>query len=313
MKKTYELSKGWSDWVKLGAAILVAVSHYSTVICINLHWSNSSFLRLWCQGAYIGVALFFFFSGYGLMESEKKRHLGLKEFFTKRFLKVYLPALLVSVCWIPLYYGIVDTDHSALTLWGVLYDIVWGFQDPVLWFIKILFILYGLFYGFCWLRSIGNNLLAHVLMIGGTALTIWCAIEFSFPFIAIPLFTIGLYSSLLKEKTPLRIPSSIWMLGAMGVICTGLFALTKMNIIAHGILNSIVTAAVLAVVYALNRATPIRLPKACISGNYMIYLIHMKVLTFMVAEWGHISFGSWALTSIVVTVIFTYIKGILKI
>lgn len=32
--KTYELSKGWSDWVKLGASILVAVSHYATVICI---------------------------------------------------------------------------------------------------------------------------------------------------------------------------------------------------------------------------------------------------------------------------------------
>ena len=28
--RTYELSKDWSNWIKVGAAILVAVSHYST-------------------------------------------------------------------------------------------------------------------------------------------------------------------------------------------------------------------------------------------------------------------------------------------
>lgn len=33
--RTYELNKGWNDWVKLGAAVLVAVSNYSTVIVIN--------------------------------------------------------------------------------------------------------------------------------------------------------------------------------------------------------------------------------------------------------------------------------------
>lgn len=62
--KIYELCKDWSNWIKLGAAILVALSHYSTVIVINNHWSNSVFLRFWCQGVYIGVL--FFLSGYGL-------------------------------------------------------------------------------------------------------------------------------------------------------------------------------------------------------------------------------------------------------
>lgn len=254
--KTYELSKGWSDWVKLGAAILVAVSHYSTVICINHHWSDNAFLHFWCQGAYIGVALFFFFSGYGLMESEKRMHLGLKDFFGKRFLKIYLPLLMVSVCWIPLYYGFVHQNYSSLTFWSVLYDLMWEFQDPVLWFVKILFILYSLFYGFNRFRIMGKNLWAHMFMIGGTGLTIWFAIKCRFPFIAIPLFTIGLYSSLLKNKMLFHFPISIWMLGVMGGVCGGIFFMTNSNIIAHGIVNSIVTSAVLASIYALYNITP---------------------------------------------------------
>lgn len=98
------LSKDWCNWAKLVAALLVAVSHYSTCIVINNHWSDSSFVRFWCQGGNIGVAIFFFLSGYGLMESEKKHHLGVVDFLKKRLSKVYLPVLLVSVFWIPLYY-----------------------------------------------------------------------------------------------------------------------------------------------------------------------------------------------------------------
>lgn len=79
--KKFVLRKEWCDWVKLLAAILVAVSHYSTAVVINRHWSDSSFLRFWCQGGYIGVALFFFFSGYGLMESDAKKHLSAVDFF----------------------------------------------------------------------------------------------------------------------------------------------------------------------------------------------------------------------------------------
>ena len=78
------LSKDWCNWAKLVAALLVAVSHYSTCIVINNHWWDSSFVRFWCQGGNIGVAIFFFLSGYGLMESEKKHHLGVVEFLKKR-------------------------------------------------------------------------------------------------------------------------------------------------------------------------------------------------------------------------------------
>lgn len=311
--RTYELDKGWSDWVKLGAAVLVAVSHYSTVIVINHQWSDSAFMRFWCQGAYIGVALFFFLSGYGLMESDKKRHLGLKDFFTKRFLKVYLPVVMISVVWIPLYYGIVLHDFCSLTLRKLIYDVFWEFQDPVLWFVKILFILYGLFWGFSWLKTKGQDFLAHIFMILGTVVTVWCAIECSFPFISIPLFTIGLYSSLLKERALLGIPSSIWMLGIMTVICTIIGILNRSNIIAHGALNSIVVSVILAGIYVLKIPPILMLSDVFLSANLFVYLVHMKVLVLMIAIRGFIPFWSWALATVAATIVFTYLKKMLKI
>lgn len=253
--KTFTLSKGWSDWAKIGAAILVAVSHYSTVICINNQWNDSAFLRFWCQGGYIGVALFFFFSGYGLMESEKKQHLGCKDFLKKRFLKIYLPVLLVSVFWIPLHYRFVAPE-SSFNLWTALYDVVWGFQDGVLWFIKILFGLYGLFFAFSWLRAKKKFLLAHSLMLLGTLLLFWIAIECKFPYISIPLFTIGMYSSLLQEKRPLGMPASILMLGVLAIVYGVLFILIRENSIAHGVINCVITAIVVYAIFRLDRVTP---------------------------------------------------------
>lgn len=149
--KNFQLNKTWCDWSKLIAAILVAMSHYATCVCINNDWSDSSFLRLWCQGGNLGVALFFFLSGYGLTESEKKQHLVFNAFVKRRFAKVYLPALMVSVAWalVCLCYR---THYSPSSLWEVLYDMFWGFNDSVLWFVKILFGLYGVFYLFTLLR-----------------------------------------------------------------------------------------------------------------------------------------------------------------
>lgn len=44
-------------------------------------------------------------------------------FFRKRFLKVYLPVLLVSVIWIPIYYIFVDKNDAELDVLTILYDL----------------------------------------------------------------------------------------------------------------------------------------------------------------------------------------------
>lgn len=240
--KKFVLRKEWCDWVKLLAAILVAVSHYSTAVVINRHWSDSSFLRFWCQGGYIGVALFFFFSGYGLMESDAKKHLSAVDFFRKRFIKVYLPVLLVSAIWIPVYYTYVGRNNVGLNAWTILYDLLWGFRDCVLWFVKILFLLYGFFCVFAYLLHRKSIVLAHCFIAFGTFAATWIAYLNVFPFIAIPLFLLGIWSSNAKSREFKGVPLPFMLITAMAMICGLVFTLNRSADALHGVVNCLVLA-----------------------------------------------------------------------
>lgn len=233
IQKTF--NKFWTDWAKFGAAILVAISHYSTCVCINNHWSDSVFLRLMCQGGNLGVALFFFLSGYGLMESESKRHLGLKDFVKKRFTKIYLPVLLVSFFWIPT--CLISAQYHPASLGIVIYDILWGFKDSVLWFVKILFALYGLFYVYTEIRVLGRETLSLIILMVGSLLIMWIAIGVGWPYINIPLFSIGVVASEFKDKSLFKIPFYIWLLLLTSVVCSLMFLITSDAHVAHGIIN----------------------------------------------------------------------------
>lgn len=254
--KSFELNKDWSNWIKLLAAVLVAVSHYSTVIVINNHWSDSSFLRFWCQGGYIGVALFFYFSGYGLMESETKKHLSVTDFFRRRFLKVYLPVLLVSAIWIPVYYIYVDKHDVELDVLTFLYDLFWGFRDCVLWFVKILFLLYGLFCIFAHLLHRKRTVLAHCFIALGTIGTTWLAYQNDYPFISVPLFLLGVWSSNAKSREFKGVSLPFLLIMAMVMICGTCFLFNRSADALHGVLNCMVLLMTLYGCILLKRFTP---------------------------------------------------------
>lgn len=250
------LSKDWCNWAKLVAALLVAVSHYSTCVVINNHWSDSAFLRFWCQGGNIGVAIFFFLSGYGLMESEKKHHLGVVEFLKKRPSKIYLPVLLVSVFWIPLYYMFVQKSTDGVTTWGVLYDVLWGFRDCVLWFVKVLILLYCLFTCCCALHKRGYVVVSHILFITGVLSATLLAHHLEYPYISVPLFGLGVYASVYKDKYIMRQPISVALVIAFMIAKALVYIALRDNHFAHGVTNGFVVMVMLYSIYGLNKITP---------------------------------------------------------
>lgn len=100
MIHSLKLPKGTCDVVKLFSALLVITSHMgSTAMGPEYGSSHWSFILMATQSGYTGVAIFFFLSGFGLMESEKKTHLSFGKFLQHRFLKIYYPVVLVSAIW----------------------------------------------------------------------------------------------------------------------------------------------------------------------------------------------------------------------
>lgn len=109
------ISKGISDWTKVLCCIVIAIHHYSQQLHI-LQPDCNPLLRIFAsQGGYFGVAFFFFLSGYGLMKSELKNHLGIGAFLTKRLKKIYVPTLAVTMVWLGLGYW---TGVLEYTNWG---------------------------------------------------------------------------------------------------------------------------------------------------------------------------------------------------
>ena len=96
------IDKPLSSLVKFFAALTVALHHFSQYVYAN-DLSECIIYKLFSfQGGFLAVGVFFFLSGYGLMESEKKSHLSPSAFLKKRLFRVYIPVLLVTVLWLPI-------------------------------------------------------------------------------------------------------------------------------------------------------------------------------------------------------------------
>ena len=112
------LHKDTCNVLKLMAALLVITSHIGSVAINHYGAAHPVFYILASQNGYIGVAVFFFLSGFGLMESEQKKHLSFGRYFRRRMLKIYLPVVLVTALWLaftPPYIFI----QSENTLWSM--------------------------------------------------------------------------------------------------------------------------------------------------------------------------------------------------
>ena len=90
--------KKLTDLIKFLACLMIALHHYSQgMVVAGTH--NPIYQLFSTQGGWLGVAIFFFLSGYGLMKSDMNNHLSPIPFFQKRLLRVYLPTVLVSAIW----------------------------------------------------------------------------------------------------------------------------------------------------------------------------------------------------------------------
>lgn len=255
MSGKIELNRNFTDFLKLLSALLVAAGHYS---CYSIHYGNENVIYrvLGATGGYIGVAIFFFLSGYGLMMSENKKHTSFFSFIKRRLVKLYLPVVFVSAIW-----GIVRwPDGSGIEWMGqYLYLAFWGFGDGILWFLKVIMVEYLLFAAYIYLNI--KSWIRTIMLWIGTAL-VYVFVYFyvrDWAAVSIPMFTIGIllakyeswFYSIAHGKGVI-----IWLIA---ITCfMGLSYCLWGNVYAHALLNYyVVTGIILAGAYSITtKITP---------------------------------------------------------
>lgn len=133
-------SKDYTQNWKGIMCILIMITH----ILEKYNWPNTLY-NIHSFG-YIEVAIFFMFSGYGLKYNYNSNPEYIKHFFSKRFVKIYIPYLLCSLVTYVIQIVILQTKNLE-----IIQLIKIAFGVDAIWFVKALLIFYlafGLIYRF---------------------------------------------------------------------------------------------------------------------------------------------------------------------
>lgn len=312
--------KGVTDVIKLMSIAMIAIHHFLQYALTR--GNGGAFSSLYCsQAGYLGVALFFFLSGYGVMKSHQRHQMSFGEFVNKRLLKIILPMLLANLLWAVFLFVFVDKldvmelshrmDIGNMSWGGVISSILiinsngGSYFDGTLWFIKVLLLLYIVFYISSLLKKKEVRLCVLAMLILGVVLIVSCCMN-TWMAISVPLFFIGV----VMADCPSYI-SKHFLVFSMSYlsVCVVCVLLIADALIIHGAINYVVVLVMIAIAYFVN----IRLVgTAAILGalSFEIYLTHNKARLLSFALWEHPSIWMYFLIITVFTILFHSIKKI---
>lgn len=310
-----------TDVLKFIACLMVALGHYCGYCSVsNVHNVFVDAIRVVSpQFGYLGVALFFLLSGYGLMMSDKKKHLEFGAFIRRRLSKTYLPAVLVSVIWLGINIVINEIGGGNLLCnQKYLLGVIWWFNDEVMWFVRAIIVLYLFFYLFRWLDvkicKVKDYLyisLINLLVLGtiATCLVRWAGIGDP---ISVPLFFIGIAIARCPEKAK-RIFRSVPILLMVLISIVAIAYLWRSdNRVLHGLINYFVMTAFVSLLAFVDVCID-RIPKWVGSCSYDLYLVHYKAHLLLVFLCGVDLLWMFVLGTGLATIGFYHLRKICKL
>ena len=330
------------DLLRLLAALQVAVHHSLAHLAVPHDWPV---LRLteWLPG----VPIFFFLSGF-LISASYERNSSLPEYASNRVLRIY-PALIaclvvsVALTWSTGYFGTIDLRWSQVALWLLaqlsflqfhnpefLRDYGVGALNGSLWTIVVelqFYVLVPIIYGMLRLRAssarTANALLSVVILMflaisqGYFASAARYADETWFKLLGVsfvPWFYMFLVGVLAQRNFALlqRWLAGRWSLVALGYIGLALLADTVLGWSFGNALHPLLFLALAGLIVASAITRP-WLSDRLLGRNdfsYGIYIYHMPVVNFWLAEgWGGTT-GSFA-TVLAATVLLAVLSWLL--
>lgn len=273
------LDRGLTDFLKIISCLLVAFGHYSGYALVSNVSSSPIYKIIAATGGYIGVAFFFFISGYGCMMSEQKKHLTAKQFFIKRLSKVWLPAVIISAIWLVI---ALLVDKNLLCNNDYLLGIFWRFNDEVLWFIQAIIILYCFFYFYTIIPCSNEVNKALLLSVISVAAYFTCRMVGIGLTSSVPLFFLGMGVANFPGITAKIGRSKIWIGSIMVLFIAIFFLIYHDNYMIHGWINYLLIALFIISIANFNFRMPI-MPKWATDSSLDVYLVHYKTHLLLVS------------------------------
>ena len=281
---------------------MIAMHHFSQIRCIE-GTGNALYFAFSTQGGYLGVAIFFFLSGYGLMKSEQQRHLSPFSFLKRRLIKTYIPAVVVSIIW-AVYMLFAFAKPIDINL---LRGVVWNFNDEVLWFVRAIICLYILFLVYC---HISRFKIISLITLG--IIAVWCTDVGLVHGASIFMFFGGV--SIAEHGHVWWSFMHKWATIVAAFICIALFCVLfeRDALVLHLLFDvSFIFIFVASMSYFHVRITG--LPRCISSCSYDIYLVHNKALIILRSFGAIIPLWQFAGLSFLFTIVFYNLRKFLKL
>lgn len=302
-----------TDLLKFISCLMVAMSHYSGYALAKGVSSSIIYQGIAATGGYLGVAVFFFLSGYGLMMSDQKHHLGFADFIKRRLSKTWIPAVLVSAIWLGINM-VIESNGGGNLLCNQHYflGVIWRFNDEVMWFVQTIIVMYLFFYVY---RVIGLKIpqmeFVALVVLGAIATPLVRWIGIGDP-ISVPLFFVGIAIARWQEIAA-RLFRSWWcVLLVMLVILVSAYFGRADNRVLHGAINYFCMTGLVTLLAFVNVRIA-SLPKWVGGCSYDLYLVHYKVHLLLVFLCGVDQLWMFVMGTVVVTAGFYNLRKLVRL
>lgn len=163
----------------------------------------------------------------------------------------------------------------------MIYKLLWGFEDGVLWFVKVLIVLYLCFGIFIWIRERYSHIVSiiclNLLTVGAIAVALLLLQMRDYQTISIPLFTIGVIASLYNNGETQK---TFAYLGAwcVGIICLLILLSGVSTLLIHVLINYVTIFIAIFLLAKFPVKKKLVVPAVVGDISFDIYLVHNKAL-----------------------------------
>lgn len=308
------IDRGVSDVLRFLCCLLVALSHYSQHAIANGLNFNVIINLLSSQGGYLGVSVFFLLSGFGLTESMRNNPINFKIFAKNRISKVYVPAVVVSIIWVIILWlklklhANTDMCMSNINVFeDILLVFFMSFQDSVLWFVKVIMILYVVFFVYHIIKKKNNNIGLCVLIIQSVFVTI-ATYYLIAPFACVSIFAFAL--GIIVSDYNQFISRNKWSFLIIGIMTISFIAciIRHNSFFLHGCINYVLLI-VIILVFCLFEIR-LKSQKYLSNLSYDLYLTHNKFKIWMVTYYPSMNVFLFVISIMVIAVCYNLIYSL---